>query len=510
MNFSVRLYIVVAAVLTVVLSSCGKSENSQNDGSGNQSVVIPDKEGMTVKGIVLNSATRQPVADVTVSDGRLCTRTDENGIYYLPTDLNTQRCIFVCVPAEYEIPTNSSNCFNAWKSLVTGTKKDVYQINFSLTPRDTPCDRYQVIYCGDPQIRTTDQSIPSYEYVTQGLAKYSSSADLPLYMINLGDLVFNEVSIYNTFKHYVQLCGIPTFNVPGNHDHDPDKISEYDAISEYIKALGPNNYSADIGKIHYIFLDSVAWGLSDTERYESGFDEEALTFLENDLKYVSKETPVFICTHIPMSRTQYNFAQGRYNFDRFNNLIAGYNVHAWYGHYHINYNYSYTGSDLAAGRSKAASMESHIVVRCAGALMVDKEISSDGVPRGFVIADVDGSNVSWHYKTIGDYENEQMLVYTPEMTGEEYVYANIFLYDNKWGDVEWWENGVLKGTMARSDGMDPMYVKLYMENGYSGSAPTDGDTRHLFRIIPSSKATSGEVRVTDRFGNVHSQKVTLK
>lgn len=503
--------IVFISLLPVFMAVSCETGGPGDDGSKDDvpQIVIPDKEGMTVKGIVINSQTREPLSGVMVSDGRLCTLTGDDGIYYLPTDLTTQRCVFVCVPPEFEVPMNSSNCFNAWKSLVTGTVKDVYTVNFSLTPRKEPVGKYQIIFCGDPQIRTTDQSIPSYEYVVQGLAEFSAGAAVPQYMINLGDLVFNEVSIYNTYKRYLSTAAIPSFNLPGNHDHDPEKLTEYDAISEYIKALGPNNYSVNIGDIHYIFLDSVAWGDSDTEDYESGFNEEALEFLENDLKYVSKDTPLFICTHIPMSKTSYNFGQGRYNFDRFNDLIAGYNVHAWYGHYHINYFYSYTAEDIAAGRTKAASFESHIVVRCAGALSVDKELSSDGVPRGFVVTDIDGKNVTWHYKTVGEYENEQLRVYTPDMTGEECVYANVYLWDNKWGDVEWWEDGVKKGNMVKADGTDPMYVILFRENGSVGSTPTENDTRHLFRYTPSKDAVSGEVRVTDRFGTTWVQKVEL-
>ena len=83
--------------------------------------------------------------------------------------------------------------------------------------------------------------------------------------------------------------------------------------------------------------------------------------------------------------------ESKKDFDRFNDLIAGYDIYAWYGHYHTNYFYSYTAEDIAAGRTKAASFESHIVVRCAGALSVDKELSSDGVPRGFVVTDIDGN-----------------------------------------------------------------------------------------------------------------------
>ena len=493
--------------LAVSCETAGKYDGGTVD-PGTSQIVIPDKEGMTVKGIVINSRTREPLEGVLVSDGRLFTETDEEGIYYLPTDLNTQRCVFVCVPSGYEVPMNSSGCFDAWKSLTSRTSKDVHIANFSLTPSEDPTDRYQVVICGDPQVKTTDESIPSFEYVVEGLSRLASEASIPQYTIYVGDLVYNETDLFGRFKQWISMSRIPTFCLPGNHDHTPGTQTEYDAISEYIKAFGPNNYSANIGKIHYIFLDSIIWqGTS----YRAGLDEEALEFLENDLKHVSRDTPVFICTHVPMTRYKNNnTGSNRVNFDRFNNLIAGYKVYGWYGHMHDSYFASYTDEDIAEGLTKAASLESNSVVRCTGALGMNKEISTDGIPRGYVVVNIDGTDVSWRYSTVGDYENEQLLVYSPEMTGENRVYANVFLYDNRWGKVEWWEDGKKKGNMMVWDGTDPMYEKLYRDNKNQGTSPTNSEgIGHIFYYTPSADAVSGEVRVRDRFGNEWSQKVDL-
>src|SRR5690606_3505786 len=45
---------------------------------------IPDKEGMTIKGIVHSDGVGLP--GVVVSDGYAVTTTDENGVYYLPSE----------------------------------------------------------------------------------------------------------------------------------------------------------------------------------------------------------------------------------------------------------------------------------------------------------------------------------------------------------------------------------------------------------------------------------------
>ncbi len=502
-------YICIIVIVTCVTVSCRKDINSTETGQGADRIEIPDKEGMTVKGIVINSVTKEPIEGIIISDGRLFTTTAEDGIYYLPTDLSTQRCVFAILPSEYEVPVNGSNCFNAWKPIMGS--KDVYTLNFSLTPRESACDNYQVLFVGDPQIKTNDNSIQSYDYVIEGVTKYAASANVPVYAVNLGDIVWDDMSLFGTAKRSIARAGVAHFNVPGNHDHYQSAANEYDAIADYIKAFGPNNYSVNIGKIHYIFLDTVAWAMDETnkDKYASGLDEEALTFLENDLKYVSKDTPLHICCHTSMSKTNEIWSTNRYNFERFDDLIAGYDVQIWYGHYHINYMYSYTDADLSSGKSKAKSMESHMIVRCTGTLKMNGELSPDGIPRGFVVADVKGKDVTWKYEAVAEYENEQLFVYTPAETGENYLYANVFLYDNKWGKVEWWENGVKVCDMEAIVGIDPMYAKLYRENGNIGMVPADTDNSHLFRCIPSPGVTSGEVRITDRFGNLYTQEVSL-
>ena len=489
--------------LAVSCDTAGKDDGGTVD-PGTSQIVIPDKEGMTVKGIVINSRTREPLEGVLVSDGRLFTETDEEGIYYLPTDLNTQRCVFVCVPSGYEVPMNSSGCFNAWKSLTSGASKDVHTANFSLTPSEEPMDRYQLTIYADPQVEVDHvNSIPSYEIVLESLAKFSAEASVPQYAIILGDLVGNEVELFPRYKQWISMSRIPTFCLPGNHDHTPGTQTEYDAISEYIKAFGPNNYSVNIGKIHYIFLDDVVW---QDATFKGGLDEEALEFLENDLKYVSRDTPVFICTHCPMTRYYgSNTGSGRVNYDKFQDLIAGYKVYAWYGHSHLSYFASYTDEDIAEGLTKAASLESNTVARCNGSMNMDGELSNDGVPRGYVVVDIDGTDISWRFKTAEDkYVGEQLRV----MAVDGRVYANVFLYDNRWGEVEWWEDGVKKGNMMKYGGADPMYSQLWNDNGKVGESPSTGIS-HLFYYTPSADAVSGEVRVRDRFGNEWSQKVDL-
>jgi hypothetical protein len=64
---------------------------------------IPDKPGMTVKGVVYCNGTGIP--GVIVSDGIEVTKTDQNGVYYLSSQKSTG-FVFISVPGNYEVTAN--------------------------------------------------------------------------------------------------------------------------------------------------------------------------------------------------------------------------------------------------------------------------------------------------------------------------------------------------------------------------------------------------------------------
>jgi hypothetical protein len=70
---------------------------------------IPDKAGMTVKGVVYCNGVG--VAGVEVSDGIEVTTTDANGLYYLPSK-KKYGYVFISVPGGYEV-TNDGNAHSS-------------------------------------------------------------------------------------------------------------------------------------------------------------------------------------------------------------------------------------------------------------------------------------------------------------------------------------------------------------------------------------------------------------
>ena len=65
---------------------------------------IPDQAGMTVKGRVYCG--KKAVADVVVSDGVIVTKTDKDGVYYLPSE-KKMGYVFVSIPSGYNIESEA-------------------------------------------------------------------------------------------------------------------------------------------------------------------------------------------------------------------------------------------------------------------------------------------------------------------------------------------------------------------------------------------------------------------
>ena len=129
-KFYMRLLSVCLAAL--VLAACSSSEGGGDDGP--TAGQIPDKAGMTVKGIVKDSA-GNGIAGVVVSDGLEVTATDERGIYYLASDLARRNFVFVSVPADCEIPA-TQGCPRFYRKI--DRKQAVNRADFTLTRRKTP------------------------------------------------------------------------------------------------------------------------------------------------------------------------------------------------------------------------------------------------------------------------------------------------------------------------------------------------------------------------------------
>ena len=473
----------------------------------------------TFTGTVTEAGSGKGLAGVVVSDGLHCAVTDSRGHYTLVTERSEVRRLFVVTPSGYEIPFDANGAWSGFRPVDPARTKQ--RVDFRLTPGTEGGD-FDLLIMGDPQqMSSRPHSSESWSYVTEALRTYGERAGHPLYQVFLGDMVTNEIEVPGRAEEYLQKLartGIRSFHVPGNHDHVQSAEDYPASVAEYARIFGPYNFAVNIGAIHCIFLDTAAWKHSDKYKYDEGLNDEALCFLEEDLRYVPLDRPVMIFTHCPLTKRYGGDYPDALNADRFFALLEGRTVECWYGHIHFYSNYAYTPAELAAHAPGVKSLGSHIVGRCGGAWCCSGEVCRDGSPRGCIVLEVRGGEVSWRFHSFDARYADDCHCYLPHrfdglgIADDAALYCNIYLWDNLWSTPEVWIGGQRAGVMEKvreagmDSGKDPLYsywFPIWERSGIVGfrNEPSKSyDNGHLFRFTPPEGCRACEIHYTDRWG----------
>ncbi|MBQ6688796.1 MAG: calcineurin-like phosphoesterase C-terminal domain-containing protein [Bacteroidales bacterium] len=504
-----------------------------------------------------------PLPGVVVSDGVNCVRTGKDGRFAMESDESSTRFVFVSVPSGYSAPVmNGSPVF--YKRLSEGyVAEGKYNFEFVLNKNAAGSDRYSLLIAADPQPRARTagydrigyHSLDCCEDLYRDMREQGERIliDRPCYGIVLGDIVHNDMTLYDTYvTSGMSRMGFPTFNVLGNHDNDLSAPDDVEGARVFEEKFGPVNYSFNIGKIHYVVLDNLIMsddGTVLTGEYTQGLRDDIWQWLQADLSYIDKDTPLMVCAHSPMFMQENGSERSRYaeHGSDYAALLSSYDkVYAWAGHIHNMFNFIYDQS------SALRNIEVHTISRATGELWTNEYLAG-GTPRGYLVVDVDGKDVSWKFRPLPyqtgrpvgntpsyslrawNYdgngvavmknggcldESYQMNVYPRHQYGDNYVYANIFMWDENWDTPKYISSDGTESMMTlvtegscRYDAAQKEIYDFYKANNASLSADEDYTwdyeaARRLFRIVSAKSSDEGRVEVTDRFGNVYSTSVS--
>jgi hypothetical protein len=122
--------------------------------------------------------------------------------------------------------------------------------------------------------------------------------------LTLGDLVGDDLSLFEPLNESIGQIGLPWYNVIGNHDINFLAKTDRDSDETFERVYGPATYAFSYGKVHFIVLDDVVYdGPLDEEGkagpYEAEISEDQLAFVENYLKTVPRDRLVVLAMHIP-------------------------------------------------------------------------------------------------------------------------------------------------------------------------------------------------------------------
>ena len=141
------------------------------------------------------------------------------------------------------------------------------------------------------------------------------------------------MNVYNAYIDNTERVNTTTFNVIGNHDHDQTTILSDSLGTVYFEMyLGPTCYSANIGNMHYVFVDDILYGREDASKsYELGLSDEIAHWLRQDLSYVPKDKTIMICAHAQMFNKKTTMVRRNKNFAAYQQGAARFQVRLFMG-----------------------------------------------------------------------------------------------------------------------------------------------------------------------------------
>ena len=266
------------------------------------------------------------VAEVVVSDGVNVTKTDVNGAYALTADSSLSKFVFMSVPSGYEV-----ECKGAFPQFYGRLDASATSQTFDFTLKKVNQSNYTVVtisdshVCGELNSRSCHLDRERYStLLVPVINEYVSKTGGAIYMMSCGDMTqagyrpqqknnFVGYSLDN-YMEDTQI-NIPLYNSMGNHDHNnapkgtvlTDSTIGYSRI-DYNKACGPEYYSINIGREHYLFLDNTFVLTQESHAtykegasfgYQVRLDNQQQAWIEKDMAMLdkSKVDRVVVVTH---------------------------------------------------------------------------------------------------------------------------------------------------------------------------------------------------------------------
>lgn len=367
------------------------------------------------------------IEGVSVSNGCQVVVTDSSGRYQLP--VQPGQILFISQPTGYVVPVNEHQSPQFYylhypdgtPGLLNGTAiewrfpvveptgplpESVDFPLYQLSERET---RFTAHAFADTQAATDLQEDMLREDLVNTLLGNPYGAR---FVITVGDVVNDNLALYDRHIEMMGLIGVPQWNLPGNHDINFESPNARLANETYRRYFGPDYYSFNYGRAHIVALNNVEYAGAGIERFENGsyrgyIPLDQLHWLEQDLAQVPPDYLIVIATHIPLitDAPEGNGVTGSdglntVNFDALLALLAPFdNVYGLAGHdtsnswkMRIDHRHGWQGNPwiahtLAEARGSGWNRGPRDLRGVADAMM------QDGNPNGFYVLKFDQASL---------------------------------------------------------------------------------------------------------------------
>ncbi|MEX0770197.1 MAG: calcineurin-like phosphoesterase family protein [Balneolaceae bacterium] len=385
--------------------------------------------------------TEEPgIPEVLVSNGRELVVTDDSGGYEITVDDNT--IIFLIKPRGWTTGTDENNLPRFYSILsVDGAGGSKYPglepmgsptetVDFALYPQEES-DSFRVVAFGDTQPRDLDEI---------GYIAHDSVQELvgveAAFGFTLGDLVFDDLDLFQPINEVVGQIGIPWHHIIGNHDIDFSADTDWDARGAYFRTYGPPWYAFSWGGTHFVAVDNIRWIVEGDERYyRTGLGDEQIAFIRNFLKHIPDDELVVFLMHIPWVDST-PWADESEREELFEILASHPHTVSFSAHTHRHYHQFLDAEKGWPGESPHHLVSMGTVCGAWWTGFYDEygiphSMMRDGTPTGYAFLEISGNDWKLRYKAARRPDDFQMHISAPDevpvtATDTVRVFANVF------------------------------------------------------------------------------------
>ena len=388
----------------------------------------------TVTGLVFDDsegAGRRGISEVLVSNGRDVVATGADGRYSLP--IADGAVVFVVKPSGYMTPVEPGTLLPRFfyvhepagspPSLdltyegLASTGPLPASVDFPLRRQDEP-KRFDVVVLTDTQPETDVEVDFVRDDVLPALRGTGARFGL-----TLGDVMFDDLSLYDRYNRIIGTVGLPWYNIGGNHDLNFQAPDRRRSRETFKRVFGPPHYAFSYAEAVFIMLDDVDYlGADRTKphdagKYEGRLDAAQLDFVRNLLAQVPDDKLIVVTLHIPLKTDQGDdAAQNLTNRADLLKLLSGRrHTFSMSGHTHTT-EHHYFGAD--AGFDGPDPHHHHVLTAVSGSWWsgpfdhrgVAVADSRDGTPNGFHVLSVDENRFETRFVSLKEADDRQIRV----------------------------------------------------------------------------------------------------
>lgn len=371
------------------------------------------------------------IPGVMVSNGEDVVLTDADGHWSLP--VSEGDTIFVVKPGGWMTPLQSAtNLPQFYYHYVPHGTPEALGLRFpGLAPSGTLPDsidfalqrvseksRFDVLLFTDPQ----PESAAELDFVRDDVVAQAGLLR-PAFGITLGDVMFDDLSMYDRHNRIIGTLEAPWYNCCGNHDMNFEAADNTFSRETYKRHFGPRYYAFQHGQTTFFILDNVVYEGANAARpngaglYHGGIGARQLAFVRNVLAHLPADQLAVFCMHIPLSTYLGPDDPRQTTTDRreFLQTISGRTATASFsGHTHTNEHHYFNSEDGFAG----ATHHHQILTAVSGSWWsgpfdergIPVALATDGTPNGFHVLSVDGNQCSARMIPAHDPNRSQMRV----------------------------------------------------------------------------------------------------